>query len=370
MDEGTKFPTSGSVTVGGTITHSKRISDDDLETILLAREINDAAEKLAGTGDAVGWATVIPHPVYGVSIGFEPFTASYCPDDDDLQKDDDSDPVSVRDYVLEQMYRNAQNVIEVVRELRGQRREDPGPCPPGVQVACSRVPTVELCSACRKKYDFETPADRLREKINDPQYEAETLALCADGADATGIAKSRRPARVLDEVAEAVARRAATEIEDKILGDLDEPNRAAAEAHRKMLDGAQVAIVGKLECPAGMERCELHRDCNGLEVTADNFPPYYDGCAGLVVLKSKLVHLVVTVDGINIPIDWPNDQPLAGLRNRALEIFKNTGRPFDDWEIKNATGNRIRPDATIKEIDSICESSNLFLNLKDGRRNE
>jgi len=57
--------------------------------------------------------------------------------------------------------------------------------------------------------------------------------------------------------------------------------------------------------------------------------------------------------------------PLRAARAKALEESGNTGRPPDEWEIRNEAGVLLDPDATPESLD-LKQNTRLFLTLKVG----
>lgn len=81
-------------------------------------------------------------------------------------------------------------------------------------------------------------------------------------------------------------------------------------------------------------------------------------------MADKHTSLVFIVNGTEVALDHLGlSEPLRAARNKALAESKNTGRPPDDWQIKDAAGNQLDPD---RRLDTLPPGTKLFLTLGVG----
>lgn len=77
--------------------------------------------------------------------------------------------------------------------------------------------------------------------------------------------------------------------------------------------------------------------------------------------------LIFIVNGENIPVEAVPTELLYKARNRALELSHNTGRPYDEWEVYNERGERIRPINSLTPEDlRLPAHTRLFASLRVG----
>jgi hypothetical protein len=81
--------------------------------------------------------------------------------------------------------------------------------------------------------------------------------------------------------------------------------------------------------------------------------------------QDRKVSVVFIVNGVSVALDLPGNQPLQASRNRALELTQNTGRPKDEWDIKDETGRTLDPTQTPLEA-GLQDSATIFLTLRAG----
>jgi len=81
--------------------------------------------------------------------------------------------------------------------------------------------------------------------------------------------------------------------------------------------------------------------------------------------KDKKVTIVFVINGEDVTVEQNENAPLKAARDKALEQSGNTGRPFDEWEIRNEQGELLDPTAKI-ETFGFTDGVRLFLNLMVG----
>ena len=80
-------------------------------------------------------------------------------------------------------------------------------------------------------------------------------------------------------------------------------------------------------------------------------------------MPKKSIVLIFTINGEDTEIKANTNQPLSAARNKALAKSDNTGRPFDDWEIRDQDGVLLPPEKKIHEFN-FEDGQKLFLSLK------
>lgn len=81
-------------------------------------------------------------------------------------------------------------------------------------------------------------------------------------------------------------------------------------------------------------------------------------------MSDKLT-LVFVVGGEDVPVQVNPNEPLHAARNKALAQSDNTGRPPDEWEIRDARGGMLDPDAKIGAL-GLASGARILLSLKVG----
>jgi hypothetical protein len=72
--------------------------------------------------------------------------------------------------------------------------------------------------------------------------------------------------------------------------------------------------------------------------------------------------LTFVINGVDVSVSVNEEAPLAVARNRALEQSKNTGRPFDEWQVFTTAG--VLLDASHKiETFHFAPGTRLLLSL-------
>ena len=82
-------------------------------------------------------------------------------------------------------------------------------------------------------------------------------------------------------------------------------------------------------------------------------------------MASLTIEISVVVNGQPVPSKIDVDDPFLKLVNDVLESTGNTGQPFENWELRDASGNIIDLDKTAKAL-GLKDGAKLFLNLKAG----
>lgn len=80
--------------------------------------------------------------------------------------------------------------------------------------------------------------------------------------------------------------------------------------------------------------------------------------------KHKLTLLFV-VSGQNVELDVNVETPFQAAIARALETSRNTGRPPQDWELRDERGTLIDPATKIGDY-RLANGTRLFLTLRVG----
>jgi hypothetical protein len=75
--------------------------------------------------------------------------------------------------------------------------------------------------------------------------------------------------------------------------------------------------------------------------------------------------IIFVVNGQDVPTEMPVKAPLKAARDKALEKSQNTGRPFDEWEIRTEAGIVLSPDEKI-ETFNFKDGVRLYLTLRVG----
>jgi len=77
------------------------------------------------------------------------------------------------------------------------------------------------------------------------------------------------------------------------------------------------------------------------------------------------VDILFIVNGEDVPIRIENRATLAKARDKALFESRNTGRPLEDWEIRQESGDWLEPTQVIEEFNFV-PGVRLFLTLRVG----
>ena len=77
------------------------------------------------------------------------------------------------------------------------------------------------------------------------------------------------------------------------------------------------------------------------------------------------MRLILIVSGEDISVQTTHWESLANLRDFALTATHNTGRPLDDWDIRDTRGVWQHPNATV-ENSYLRDGDRLFVTLRVG----
>ncbi|MGB5079885.1 MAG: DUF2604 domain-containing protein [Burkholderiales bacterium] len=81
--------------------------------------------------------------------------------------------------------------------------------------------------------------------------------------------------------------------------------------------------------------------------------------------KDHKVRLIFIINGQDFPIEANIQAPLMEAVQRALAESGNTGRPPDEWEVRDAGGVLLEKNRTPKDL-SLNDGARLFLSLRVG----
>ena len=80
--------------------------------------------------------------------------------------------------------------------------------------------------------------------------------------------------------------------------------------------------------------------------------------------KHKIT-LVFIINGENTPVETNLNAPLGAAVERALSQSGNTGRPLNEWEVRDSSGVLLETGRTVKEL-GLKDGARLFLSLRVG----
>jgi len=75
--------------------------------------------------------------------------------------------------------------------------------------------------------------------------------------------------------------------------------------------------------------------------------------------------LIFIINGEGVPVSCNTDDYIGTARNLALSESHNTGRPPNEWEIRNEKGYLLDPELTIDD-HGLKNGDKLFLTLQVG----
>lgn len=84
-----------------------------------------------------------------------------------------------------------------------------------------------------------------------------------------------------------------------------------------------------------------------------------------MAINGHKISLVFIINGVDISIEVNPAAPLIEAVQRVLEESKNTGRPPEEWEVRNVDGVLLEMNRTPKELD-LQDGARLFLSLRVG----
>jgi len=81
--------------------------------------------------------------------------------------------------------------------------------------------------------------------------------------------------------------------------------------------------------------------------------------------KDQKVSLIFIINGQDYSIEANVHAPLIEVVQRALAESDNTGRPPDEWEVRDVSGVLLENNRTPKDL-GLNEGARLFLSLRVG----
>lgn len=81
--------------------------------------------------------------------------------------------------------------------------------------------------------------------------------------------------------------------------------------------------------------------------------------------KDRYVHLIFVINGQSFPVKADRNEPLLNAVRNALIESGNTGRPPDEWEVRDIQGVLLPQTRTPQEL-GLKNGARLFLNLQVG----
>lgn len=76
--------------------------------------------------------------------------------------------------------------------------------------------------------------------------------------------------------------------------------------------------------------------------------------------------LIFLINGEDVPVETDELEFLYKARNKALADSHNTGRPAEEWEIRNEKGELLDPNTRVSFGNDLKNGSKLFLTLEVG----
>ena len=81
--------------------------------------------------------------------------------------------------------------------------------------------------------------------------------------------------------------------------------------------------------------------------------------------KDQKVRLIFIINGQDFPMDVNANAPLMAAVHQVLAESSNTGRPPEEWEIRDANGVLLEKGRTPKDL-GLNDGTRLFLSLRVG----
>ena len=81
--------------------------------------------------------------------------------------------------------------------------------------------------------------------------------------------------------------------------------------------------------------------------------------------EPKKIDITIVVNGQSTVVNAVDSEPLGSVIPEALRQTGNSGRPPEDWELRDASGNPLDPNKKIGDYN-FTEKTTLFLSLKAG----
>jgi hypothetical protein len=81
--------------------------------------------------------------------------------------------------------------------------------------------------------------------------------------------------------------------------------------------------------------------------------------------KGRKVHLLFVINGQTYPVEAIGSDPLLNAVRKALAESGNTGRPAEEWEVRDIQGVLLPPGRSPEEL-GLKDGTRLFLSLQVG----
>jgi hypothetical protein len=85
--------------------------------------------------------------------------------------------------------------------------------------------------------------------------------------------------------------------------------------------------------------------------------------------NDRRISLVFIINGQPLPIETNANAPLRSAVQRALSESGNTGRPADEWEVRDANGILLETSRKVSDLD-LSDGTRLFVSLRVGAGGE
>jgi hypothetical protein len=77
------------------------------------------------------------------------------------------------------------------------------------------------------------------------------------------------------------------------------------------------------------------------------------------------IAIIFIINGVDYRVAVNTEVPLAVAVEKALDESRNTGRPPDQWEVRNSSGVLLENDRSIEDL-GLKDGTRLFLTLRVG----
>ena len=78
-----------------------------------------------------------------------------------------------------------------------------------------------------------------------------------------------------------------------------------------------------------------------------------------------MMKAVIIINGENVHVELDADEPLGVWRDKALIQSNNTGRPLEEWEIRNEQGRLLSVWETLFDLE-LTNYPRIFVSLRVG----
>ncbi len=72
-------------------------------------------------------------------------------------------------------------------------------------------------------------------------------------------------------------------------------------------------------------------------------------------MAASFIRVVFILNGVDVAVEVDQNVPLFIARNRALQQSGNTGRPFDEWVMRDEKGVTLPPEQKVERFNFIDE---------------